>query len=127
MLQKLISYYFRHANFLRMFLWTSSEFFRFSSRKSQSQEKLAKKRSLIFQNGLTQITSLVLLTSTHLILEIIYSQNTIKNVPHFTNFPANMFLFGARKKIAMDHFLTPKNCILQAFRKQMSVFFSISL
>ena len=43
MLQKLISYYFRHANFLRMFLWTSSEFFRFSSRKSQSQEKLAKK------------------------------------------------------------------------------------
>ena len=39
-------YYFEHPTFLRTFQWTSWKFlldFRFSSRKSQSQQKLAKK------------------------------------------------------------------------------------
>ena len=38
-------YYFGHTTFLHTFHWTSSKFFyfRFSSRKSQSQQKLAKK------------------------------------------------------------------------------------
>ena len=54
MIQKIISeilfffwkYYFGHTTFLRTFQWTSLEFFldcRFSSRKSQSPQKLTKK------------------------------------------------------------------------------------
>ena len=37
-----------------------------------------------------------------------------KSLYHFTNFSANMFLFGVRKIFALHHFLTPKNCILEA-------------
>ena len=52
MIQKILElfffwkYYFGHTTFLRTFQWTSLEFFldfRFSSRKSQSQQKLTKK------------------------------------------------------------------------------------
>ena len=52
-----------------------------------------------------------------------------KILPDFTtNFSANMFLFGVRKKtFALRHFLTPKNCILEAFWKQISVYFCIFL
>ena len=72
--------------------------FRFSSRKSQSQQNLAK-RSVILQYGFTQNTS----------------------------FPANGFLFvSGKKKSALHHFLTPKSCTLQALWKQMSVYFCIS-
>ena len=92
--------YFVYTTFFRTVQWTSSEFFldfRFSSRKSQRQQKLAKE-IILFQYGLTQNTSLILWTSTHLILKIICSRNTIKNFSHFTNFPENIFLFGVRKK-----------------------------
>ena len=44
-------------------------------------------------------TSLILRISTHLKLKIICSQNTAKKFSQFTNFPAKMFLFGARKNI----------------------------
>ena len=37
-------------------------------------------------------------TSTDSALQKIYSRNTAKNLTHFTNFPANMFLVGVRKK-----------------------------
>ena len=35
----------------------------------------------------------------------IWSSNTAKNVTHFTNFPATMFLVDARKKIGTARFL----------------------
>ena len=44
-------------------------------------------------------TSLILRISTHLKLKIICSQNRAKKFSQFTNFPAKMFLFGARKNI----------------------------
>ena len=79
--------------FLQTFQLTSSEFFflnfRFSSRKSQSQQKLAKK----ITRFTIQFRSTILRTSTHLTLKIISS------LSHFTNFPADMFLFGVRKNI----------------------------
>ena len=40
----------------------------------------------------------ILLTSTHLILKITCFQNKAKNLSHFTNFSANIILFGVRKK-----------------------------
>ena len=104
---------FRAYNFIifvHTFQWTSSEFFfnfRFSSRKSQSQQKL-EKRSLILQYSFAQKTSLILRTSTHLTLKIICSRNTVKNLSDFTNFPANMFLFGVRKNIWAAPFLDAK-------------------
>ena len=36
--------------------------------------------------------------SSHLTLKIIWSRKTAKNFSHFTNFPANIFLFSVRKK-----------------------------
>ena len=56
------------------------------------------KRSLILQYSFAQKTSLILRISTLLKLKITCSQNTAKKLSQFTNFPANMFLFGVRKK-----------------------------
>ena len=101
---------FRAYNFIifvHTFQWTSSEFFfnfRFSSRKSQSQQKL-EKRSLILQYSFSQKTLLILQISTHLTSKIICSRNAAKNLCDFTNFPVNMFLFGARKNICTYPFL----------------------
>ena len=67
-----------------------SEFFfnfRFSGRKCQSQQKLAKK--------ITHFT-------THLTLKIIFSRNTAETLFQFTNFPANVFLFGVGKNICRN-------------------------
>ena len=38
----------------------------------------------------------------------IYSHNTAKNLTHFTNFPASMFLVGVRKSICTTLFLKAK-------------------
>ena len=86
--------------------------FRFSSRKSQSQQKLAK----TFTHFTIQFRSKDLMNLSSLDIENnIFSCNTAKNLSHFTNFLANTFLFGFRKKaFALHHFLTPKNCILEA-------------
>ena len=137
MIQKLISgifffwkCYFGHATFLRTFLWTSSEFFLISDflAGSLKANKNYRKRSLIFQYGLTQNTSLISLTSTHLILKIIYSQNTIKNLSHFTNFPVNIFLFGVRKKICNGPFLdTQELHSSSALKANVYAFLYISL
>ena len=112
-------YYFEH----KIFLYSSGRSsghhqsfffnFRFSSRKPQSQKKLAKKIThftIQFQK-----ISLILRMSTHLSLKIICSRNTAKNLSNFTNFPASMFLWSTRKKtFVLQHFSTPKNCILEA-------------
>ena len=62
------------------------------------------KRSLILQYSFAQKTSLILRISTLLGLEITCSQNTAKKCSQFTNFPANMFLFGVRKIICTAPF-----------------------
>ena len=38
----------------------------------------------------------------------IYSRNTVKNLTHFTNFPARTFLVGVRKSICAAQFLKAK-------------------
>ena len=98
--------------------------FRFSTRKCQSQQKLPKKITHFPIQFLK--TSLVLQTSAHLTLKIICSRNTAKKISSFTNFPVKMFLSGVKKDIALQYFLTPKNCTLEALWKQMSVYFFIS-
>ena len=71
--------------------------FRFSSRKSQSQQKLAKKITHFIMQF--SKTSLILRTSTHLALKIICSHNIDINLSDFTKFLANRFLFGVTKNI----------------------------
>ena len=71
--------------------------FRFFSRESQSQQKLPKKATHFTIQFRSK--NLIIWTSTHLTLKIICCCNTAKNLSEFTkNFPANMFLFGVRKK-----------------------------
>ena len=102
-------YLSRHSN------WHHQSFFlniRFSSRKSQSQQKLAKKIThftIQFRSkNLTHFTNLNSVDVENNMLPQ-HSQKPF----WLKNFPANMFLF-----------LTPKNCILEALWQQMSVYFS---
>ena len=89
---------YKFFTFVRTFQWTSSEIW-FSSRKSQSQKRISEKDHSFYNYSFAQKTSLILWTSTHLTLKIICSHNTAKNFSVFTNFSANMFLFGVRKSI----------------------------
>ena len=85
------------ANDANRHIWSSSINFRFFGRKSRSQQKLAK-RSLILQYSFAQKASLILrnLNSLNIIKNILPQHSQI--ITHFTNFPANMFLVGVRKK-----------------------------
>ena len=92
--------------FVQTFQWTSLNFFfnfRFSSRKSQSQQKLAEKITYFtipfHSKNLSHFTNL-----NSFDIEIC-SHNTAKNLSDFINFPANMFLFGVRKNICTKPFL----------------------
>ena len=106
MIQNLLLFFeisFRAYNYfilIHTFQWTSSKFFfnfRFSSRKSQSQHKRAKRISYF----ITKFRSFILLTSTSasVTLKIICSRNKAKKFFHLTNFLAKTFLFGVRKNI----------------------------
>ena len=53
----------------------------------------------LLQYSFAQYTSLILSISTHLTLKTICSRNTSKTLSDFTNFPANIFLFGIRNNI----------------------------
>ena len=79
-------YYFGHTTFL--YLSTNC-------RKYYGQQKLVKKT--------THFT--IQFHSTRLTLKIICSQNIAKNLPNFTNCPANMFLFGVKKNVCTAPFL----------------------
>ena len=82
--------------------------------ESLKASKTYRKRLLILQYSFAQKTSLILWTSSHLTLKIICPCNTAKSLSEFTkNFPANKFLFGVRKNIALHHFLTPKTAFLK--------------
>ena len=76
--------------------------FRFSLRKSQSQQKPAKKINYftiqLYNYFFAQKTSLILRTSTHSTLKKICFRNTAKNLSHFTNVPANIWLVSKKKK-----------------------------
>ena len=86
--------------------------FRFSGRKSQSHQKLAKKMiHFAIQFCWKNLTHFILRTTTHLTLEIICCRNTAKNLCDFTKFPANTFLFGARKNICTAPFLDEKELL----------------
>ena len=72
--------------------------FRFSSRKSQSQQKLAKK----ITHFTIQFCSKNLIYLMNLNLNLNGNENNMlpqhsRNPLHFKNFPANMFLFGVTK------------------------------
>ena len=77
---------------------------RFSSRKSQYQQKLAKmiaQFTIQFRSkNLTHFTTL-----SYLALKIICIRHTVKNLSEFTNFPEKIFLFGVRKNICAAPFL----------------------
>ena len=85
--------------FFFFFFW-----FQFFQQKVSKPTKIIDKDHL-FCNSLPQKNSLILRTSTHLTLKIFCYRNTAKNLSHFTNFPANMFLFGVRKKNCNGPFL----------------------
>ena len=102
-----------------MFQWTSEFFFnfRFFSRKSQSQQKLSKKVTYFtiqfHSKNLIRFTNLNSLDIENNML----SQHRQKPFWH---------CLVLEKTFALHHFWTPKNCILEALWKQMSVCFCIS-
>ena len=93
--------------FVHMLQWTSSDVFLISDFLVESfkDNKNQQKRSNFLQHSFALEPSLILRTSTHLMLKIICSRNTAKNLSDFTNFRANLFLFGFRKDICTAPFL----------------------
>ena len=86
------------------------------------------KRSLILQYSFAQKTSLILRISTLLKLKITCSQNTAKKLSQFTNFPANMFLFGVRKIIRSAPFPDAQELLSRSTLKaNVCIFLYISL
>ena len=98
--------FFGHTTFLfvHTFQWKSLEFFffnfRFSGRKSQSQQKRSLMLRYSLAQNLTHFMNLKLLA-----IEKICSHNAVKSLSDFANFPGNMFLFGVRKSICSAPFL----------------------
>ena len=88
-------YYFGHT-FLNLSRSSSGKQSFFNFWFSSRKPQSQQKRLHILEYSFAQKTSLILRTSTHV-------------------FPAKIF--------ALHHFLTPKNCILEALWKQMSVYF----
>ena len=88
------------------------------------------KRSLILQYNFAQKTSFILRISTLLKLKmkISCSQNTDKKLSQFTNFPANMFLFGVRKIICTAPFLDAQELLSwSTLKANVCIFLCISL
>ena len=110
-------------------MWTSSAFFipEFVAENLKAN-KNQRKRSLILQYSFAQKTSLILRISTLLKLKIICSQNTAKKLSQFTNFPANMFLFGVRKKICTAPFSDAQELLSwSTLKANICIFLYISL
>ena len=102
-------YFFNNYIFVHMFQSTSSKYFffnfRFSSRKSQSLQKIAEKVTY-FTIQFCSKTSLISRTSTHSTLKkYIFPANifTAKNLSHFTNLPADIWLVS-EKTFALRNF-----------------------
>ena len=126
-------YYFGHTCFLYSSSRSSENHqsfvfsFRYSNRKSQSQQKLAK-RALNLQYSFAQKPSLTLRISTHLKLRTICSHNTTKTISDISLqiFQKTCFCLVSEITFVLHHFLMPSNHILEVLWKQMSVYFCIS-
>ena len=101
-------YYFRHIKILYWFKCSSGHqsFFniRFSNRKSQRQQKLAKKVTNFTIHFRSKV-SLISRTSTHLTLKIRCSLNTAKALFDFEIFQQTCFCFVPEKNICTASFL----------------------
>ena len=99
--------------------------FRFSSRKFQSWQKLAKKIThFTIQFCSKYLTHFANLNS--LDIENNMLPQTQPKTFLTTNFQQTCFCTVSEKIFVLHHFLAPKNCILQAHWKQMSAYFYIS-
>ena len=103
-------YYFKHATFLYLPRLSSGHhqsflLISYFLAESLKANKNQQKRPHILQYSFSQKTSFILQTLTHLTLKIICSLNTAKSLSDFTNFQANIFLFGVRKNICTAPFL----------------------
>ena len=96
--------------------------FRFSSKKSQSQQKLTKN----ITHFTMQVRSKNIRTSTHLTLKIICSRNTVKRLWIYEFSSKHVSVWCQKKIFALHPFVMPQNCILEALWKQISIYFYIS-
>ena len=114
--------------FVRTFQWTSSKFFysKFFSRKSQREQRLAKKKSLILQYSFAQKISLILRTSTHLTLKIICSRNAAKKFSDFTNFQQTCFCLVSEKYLFSTISWRPRTAFLKQIESKCLYYFYIS-
>ena len=100
--------------------------FRFSSRKSQSPQKLAKK--ITYFTTQCHPKNLTLFYEPQLTLH--WKQYAPATLPKtflgLEIFLQTFFCLVSEKTFALHDFLTPKNRILEALWKQMSVYLSIS-
>ena len=122
-------YYFGRTTLFDPFQWTSSDFFipEFIA-ENLKPNKNQRKRSPMLQCVFAQKTSLILRISTLLKLKIICSQNTAKKLSQFTNFPADMFLFGVRKNICTASFPDAQELLSwNTLKANICIFLYISL
>ena len=121
-------YYFEHTTFLYLSRRSSGHHksffnFKFSSRKSQSQQKTSKKDHTFYNTVSLKKPHLF-----HLALKTICTHNAAKKTFWLYKFSSKHVSVCFQKKMfALHHFLMPKNCILEALSKKMSVYFYISV
>ena len=100
--------------------------FRFSRRKSQSQQKLLIKTTYFA----IQVCSKHLTHSMNLNTLDIENNMLSKHCQKFFSlykfFRKYVSVWCQKKTFALHHFLTPKNCILEALWKQILVYFCVS-
>ena len=115
--------------FIHMFQRTSSKFFfdfRFSRRKSQSQQKLLIKITYfaiqVRSKNLTHFTNFNSLD----IENNMSPKHCQKSFSLYKFFRKHVSAWCLKKTFARHHFLTPKNCILEGLWKQMLVYFCVS-
>ena len=102
--------------------------FRFSGRKSQSQQKLSTKITYFaIQFRSKNLTHFMNLNSLEIENNMLpqHSQNPFWLYYRF--FSKHVSVWCQKKTFALRHFLTPKNCIFEALWKQISVYFCIFL
>ena len=87
--------------------------------------KASKKDHTFYNTVPLKKTSLILRTSNHFTLKTISARSTAKKLSDFKNFQQTCFCLVSEKILALHHFLKPKNCILEALWKQMSVYLYI--
>ena len=88
--------------------------FRFYSRKSQTQQELAKKITrFTIQFPSKNTTHFINVNSTHLTLKICQRNTQPKTFPTLQIFQQIFLCLVSEKNFALHYFLTPKNCILE--------------